>query len=91
MSPIAEAITTVASAGVGRCCRRSGAPTNNTVTPGAPTTPVSWVFAPDASATGVREDLLLIGYPRKNPASRLAAPSPIISWLGLTGRPRRAA
>ena len=27
----------------------------------APTTPVSWVFAPAASATGVRDELLLTG------------------------------
>ena len=42
-------------------------------------------MAPDASATGVREELLLMGKPWKNPAARLAAPSPTISWLGSTG------
>jgi len=40
------------------------------------TTPASWVRAPAASATGVRDALLLIGKPWKNPAARLAAPSP---------------
>ena len=33
---------------------------------------------------GVRDELLLIGKPWKNPAARLAAPSPTISWLGST-------
>jgi hypothetical protein len=39
---------------------------------------------PAASATGVREELLLIGKPWKKPAARLAAPRPIISWFGST-------
>ena len=51
----------------------------------APTTPVSCVFEPAASATGVRDELLLIGNPWNNPAARLAAPRPIISWFGSTG------
>ena len=45
---------------------------------------MSWVFAPAASATGVREELLLIGNPWNSPAARLAAPRPIISWFGST-------
>ena len=57
----------------------------------APTTPVSWVLAPAASATGVRDELLLIGKPWKKPAARLAAPRPTISWFGSTGVRRRAA
>src|SRR6516162_2476229 len=57
----------------------------------APTTPVSWVLAPAASATGVRDELLLIGKPRKNAAARLAIPRPTISWFGSTGLRRRAA
>ena len=81
---MAEAITTAASALLGRFLMRSGASTSSSATPAAPTTPVSWVLAPDASATGVREELLLIGKPWKNPAARLAAPRPIISWLGST-------
>ena len=51
----------------------------------APTTPVSCVFAPAASATGVRDELLLTGKPWNKPAARLAAPSPTISWFGSTG------
>ena len=39
-----------------RTARRSATAT-------APTTPVSCVFAPAASATGVRDELLLIGNP----------------------------
>ena len=57
----------------------------------APTTPVSCVLAPAASATGVREELLLIGKPWKNPAARFATPRPTISWLGSTRVRRRAA
>ena len=45
-SPIAEAITTAASALVGKLCSRLGATSNNSATAAAPTTPVSWVFDP---------------------------------------------
>ena len=81
---MAEAITTAANALVGRCCSRFGATSSSRATASAPTTPVSCVLAPAASATGVRDELLLIGKPWKNPAARLAAPSPTISWLGST-------
>ena len=57
----------------------------------APTTPVSWVLEPAASATGVRDELLLIGNPWKKPAARFAAPRPTISWFGSTGDRSRAA
>ena len=40
--------------------------------------------APAASATGVRDELLLIGNPWNSPAARLAAPRPTISWFGST-------
>lgn len=61
--PMAEAITTAARAAPGRLRSRSGAPSNMAPTASAPTTPVSWVRAPAASATGVREALALIGNP----------------------------
>ena len=83
-SPIAEAITTAASALLGRLRKRSGAATRSRATASAPTTPVSWVLAPAASATGVRDELLLIGKPWKKPAARFAPPSAIISWFGST-------
>ena len=76
---------------VGRSCSRSGATTSSAPTASAPTTPASWVRAPAASATGVRDALALIGKPWKKPAARLAAPSPTISWLGSTELPVRAA
>ena len=57
----------------------------------APTTPVSWVFAPERSATAVRDPLVLTGNPWNNPAARFAAPMPIISWLPLISCPVRAA
>ena len=50
-------------------------------------TPVSWVFAPDRSATAVREPLVLTGKPWNRPAARFAAPMPIISWLPLISWP----
>ena len=83
--PMADAITTAASALFGRCCSRSGANTSSSATASAPTTPVSCVLAPAASATGVREELLLIEKPWNSPPARLAAPRPIISWFGSTG------
>ena len=50
----------------------------------APTSPVTWVFAPACSATAVREPLVLTGKPWKSPAAMFAAPIPIISWLPST-------
>jgi hypothetical protein len=90
-NPMADAMTTAARAGVGKFLNRSGPAISNAATPSAPTTPVTWVLAPAASATGVRDELLLMGKPWNRPAARLATPRPIISWLGLTGRLRRAA
>ncbi len=57
----------------------------------APMMPVSWVCEPAASATGVRDELLLIGMPWNSPEARLATPRPNISWLGFTRILRRAA
>ena len=57
----------------------------------APTSPVTWLLAPDCSATAVREPLVDTAKPWKNPAAMLAAPMPIISWSGSTSSPRRAA
>ena len=82
--PMAAAMTTAASALLGRYWSRFGASTSSSATASAPTTPVSCVFAPAASATGVRDELLLIGNPWKRPPARLAAPRPIISWFGST-------
>jgi hypothetical protein len=63
IKPIAEAMTTAASAVLGRFCSRFGAVNNRNAMISAATTLVSWVRAPAASATGVRELLLLIGKP----------------------------
>ena len=84
---MAEAITTAARAVLGRFCSRLGAKTSSRAMTTAPVTPVSWVLEPADSATGVREELLLIEKPWKKPAPRLAEPRPIISWLGLTCSP----
>ena len=57
----------------------------------APTSPVSWVFAPDCSATAVREPLVETAKPCTSPEAMFAAPIPTISWLGSTSSPRLAA
>jgi hypothetical protein len=61
--PMAEAITTAAKAADGKFCRRFGAANKSRATHNAPATPVNCVRAPAASATGVREELLLMGKP----------------------------
>ena len=78
------AMTTAASAAVGRFVVRPGAATSSTVMATAPTTPVSCVRDPADSATGVRDALLEMGNPRKKPAARFATPSPMSSRLGST-------
>ncbi|MNE68204.1 hypothetical protein D3C80_1638550 [compost metagenome] len=82
---MAAAITTAASALLGRCCNSLGANSSNDATPNAANTPVSCVRDPAASATGVREELLLTGKPWNSPVARLATPRPTISWFGSTG------
>ena len=72
-------MTTAASAAVGRLLTRPGTATRIRTIAAAPITPVSCDREPACSATGVREELLLIGKPRKKPAATLAAPSAIIS------------
>ena len=57
----------------------------------APTRFVTWLLAPDCSATAVRDPLVEIAKPWKNPAATFAAPMPIISWFGSSSSPRRAA
>ncbi|MNJ55434.1 hypothetical protein D3C77_509240 [compost metagenome] len=89
--PSAAAITTAARALLGKCCIRLGATSSNRVTASAPMMPVSWVCEPAASATGVRDELLLMGMPWNSPEARLATPRPNISWFGLTGAFMRAA
>ncbi len=84
-------ITTAASAGCGRLRNSPGSRTIMRMIRAAPTTPVSWVFAPDRSATAVRDPLVLTGKPWKRPAARFATPMPIISPLPLISCPVRAA
>ena len=61
--PIADAITTAASAVLGSERRTCGAKISRSAIMTALTTAVSCVLAPAASATGVRDELLLIGNP----------------------------
>ena len=87
----AAAITTAASAVCGRSASRELKKSSSSATRKAPTSPVSWLLAPDCSATAVREPLVDTAKPWKNPAARLAVPMPTISWFGSTSSPRRAA
>ena len=64
----------------------SGASSSSNAMASAPTTPVSCVFDPAASATGVRDELLLIGNPWKKPAARLAAPETDHFLIRVDGR-----
>ena len=52
---------------------------------------MSWLLAPDCSATAVRDPLVETANPWTSPAATFAAPMPIISWFGSTSSPRRAA
>ena len=82
-------MTTAARVAVGRSARRPGAATSMTPMAIAPTTEVSCVCAPAASATGVRDALLLIGMPDRSPVARLAAPRATSSRSWSTSSPRR--
>ena len=73
---IAATMRIAASADCGRLRTKPGRNNSMTSTTAADTTPVNCVFAPDCSATAVREPLVLIGNPWKNPASTFAAPIP---------------
>ena len=83
MSESAAMMTTAASAVCGRSASRRRAPAGAEATRPAPTRPVTWLLAPDCSATAVREPLAEIAKPWKRPAATLAAPTPIISWFGV--------
>src|SRR3984885_12162380 len=84
-------ITTAARAGWGRFRNRPGTSTIIKMIRAAPMTPVSWVFAPDRSATAVRDPLVLTGNPWNRPAARVAAPLPVISPLPRAPPPRGGA
>ena len=44
---------------------------------------MTWLLAPDCSATAVREPLVDTAKPWNRPAATFAAPMPIISWFGI--------
>ena len=74
---MAAAITTAARALVGRLLQQVGRRhQQGNATASAPTTPVSWVWEPAASATGVREELLLIGKPWNKAADQVGCAQP---------------
>ena len=64
---------------IGKMLQEARSGDQEEATASAPTTPVNCVRDPAASATGVRDELLLMGNPWKNPAARFATPSSIIS------------
>ena len=72
-------MTTAASAACGRSVSSEFRKRRRTATSPAPTSPASWVFAPDCSATAVLEPLVETANPWKKPAATFAAPTPIIS------------
>ena len=72
-------MTTAASAEFGRSASSPLNHTSSSTTIPAPKMPVSWLLAPDCSATAVRELLAEMANPRKKPAAMLAEPMPIIS------------
>ena len=59
----AATMTTAASAVCGRSARSELRNRSRTATSAAPTTPVSWLRAPDCSATAVREPLVEMAKP----------------------------
>ena len=91
MSDIAATMTTAASVDWGRSASSPLRKSRSATTMAAPTRPVTWLLAPDCSATAVREPLVETAKPWKNPAAMFATPIPIISWSGWTSSPRLAA
>ena len=84
-------MTTAASAVCGRSATSELKTSSRRMTTPAPTTPVTWLLAPACSATAVRDPLVEMAKPWKNPAATFEAPMPTISWFGSISSPRRAA
>ena len=91
VSENAATMTTAARAVCGRSASSELRNRRSSRTSPAPTRFVTWLLAPDCSATAVREPLVEIEKPWKSPAATFAVPMPIISWFGWTSSPRRAA
>ena len=91
ISDRAAPITIAASAEFGRLRSRSGKKSSIANGSRARRVPSPDDFAPDCSATAVRDALEETGNPWKRPAKALPAPIPIISWLASTSSPRLAA
>ena len=89
ISEITATVTTPARALVGRSRVIPGSETRITAIAAAPTTPVSCVRAPAASAAGVRDELLERGKPWNSPAAAFAAPRATSSWFWSTRSPSR--
>ncbi len=64
-----------------------GTKTSIARTSAAATIPASCVFAPDWTATAVRDPLELTGKPEKNPTATFAEPMPASSWFVITSYP----
>ena len=71
-SESAAAMTTAASVVCGRSASSDGKASSSSATSPAPTRPVSWLLAPDCSATAVREPLVETAKPWKKPAAMFA-------------------
>ena len=77
-------MTTAASVAVGRSWNSPGSQTSRMRMTAAPTSPVTWLWAPAASAAGVRDALLLTGKPWNSPVRPLATPRATSSWFWST-------
>ena len=90
ISDNAAAMTIAARAEFGRFASRPGTKTSITTTSAAPTSPVSWLFAPLCSATAVREPLVEIGKPLEEPGERVGGTDPdhLLARVHLLAAPR---
>ena len=84
MNPSTATMTMAASVDSGRSWTRPVPTSSSTARTTAPASPASWLRAPMSSATAVRELLVEIGNPWKNPVAMFATPSTASSWFWST-------
>ena len=86
-------MTIAASVDSGRSCTSPVPTTSSSARTPAPTSPASWLRAPTSSATAVRELLVEIGNPWKNPVAMFATPRhrELLVLVDLLAQPARVA
>ena len=82
--PRTATITIAASVDCGRSCTSPVPKIRSSARMPAPTSPATWLRAPTSSATAVRELLVEIGNPWKNPVAMFATPRTASSWFWST-------